>query len=106
MKPNFKARSIFDENLVAIKLGQIRVLLDKPFYIGFCVLDLSKTCVYDFHYNFMRKIVGDDCKILYTDTDSLIYEIEDKCPYALMRNNIDFFDTSDYPSGVVSSVGL
>ena len=77
-KPNFKAGSIFDEHLVAIKLGQVRVLLNKPFYIGFCVLDLSKTCVYEFHYNFMRNILGNDCKILYADTDSLIYEIKDQ----------------------------
>ena len=97
-KPNFEARSIFDENLVAIKLGQVQVLLNTPFCIGFCVLDLSKTCVYEFYYNFMRKIFGNDCKIFYTDTHSLIYEIKDQCPYVLMRNNIDFFDTSDYPS--------
>ena len=97
-KLNFKARSMFDEYLVAIKLGQVRVLLNKPFYIGFCVLGLSKICVYQFHYNFMRKILPNDCKILYTDTDSLIYEIKDQCLYALMRSNIDFFDTSDYLS--------
>ena len=97
-KPNFTARSICYENLVAIKLGQLRVLLNKPFQIGFCVLDLSKTCIYEFHYNFMRKIFGNTCKILYTDTDSSIYEIEDQCPYAVMRNNIDFFETSDFPS--------
>ena len=83
-KPNFKARTIFDENLVAVKLGQVQVLLNKPFYIGICVFDLSKICVNDFHYNFMRKILGNDCKILYTDTHNLIYEINshiDIIPY-------------------------
>ena len=97
-KPNFKARSVFDENLVAIKLGQVQVLLNEPFYIGFCVFDLSKTCVYDFHYDFMQEKLGNHCKIFYIDTDSLIYEIKDQCPYKLIRNNIDFFNTSDYPS--------
>ena len=54
-KPNCKARSIFDENLGAAKLGKVQVLLNKPIYIDFYVLDLSKICVYDFHYNFMGK---------------------------------------------------
>ena len=46
----------------------------------------------------MQEKLANDCKILHTDTDNLIYEIKDQCPYVLMRNNIDFFDTSDYPS--------
>ena len=95
---NFKARSIFDVNLVAIKLGQVQVLVNEPFYIGFCVLDLSEPCAYDFRYKLMQEKLGNNCKILFTNTDSLIYEIQDQCPYALMRNNIDFFDTSDYLS--------
>ena len=65
---------MFDENLVAIKLGKVQVLIDKPFYIGFCAFDVSKTCVCDLYYRFMQEKLENDCKILYTDTDSLIYE--------------------------------
>lgn len=96
-KPNFHSRSIFDENLVAIELNKVQVLLNKPLYIGFCVLDLSKTCVYEFHYNYMLPIFRSECKLLYTDTDSLIYEIKCADIYSIIKRDIHRFDTSDYP---------
>lgn len=54
-KPNFQARSIFNESLAAIKLQKVQIFMNKPIHIGFCVLDISKVCIYDFHYNFMKK---------------------------------------------------
>ena len=61
------------------------------------VLDLSKTLVYRFHYDYMRDHVGDQGKLLYTDTDSLIYEVIGVDMYSVMRRDIHEFDTSDYP---------
>lgn len=77
-KPNFHSRSVFDENLAAMQLTKTEVYLNKPIYVGLCVLDLSKTLVYDFHYDYMNSQFDDRCKLLYTDTDSLLYEI--RCP--------------------------
>ena len=96
-KPNFHSCSMFKEDLVAVQITKTEVYLNKPIYVGLCVLDLSKTLVYEFHYDYMKRQFDDDhCKLLYTDTDSLLYEI--RCPdiYNIMKRDIKRFDTSDY----------
>ncbi|XP_043466577.1 uncharacterized protein LOC122501291 [Leptopilina heterotoma] len=103
-RPNFHSRAIFDENLVAIELRKTEVLLNKPIYVGLSVLDVSKTLIYDFHYGYMLKKYGDNCKLMYTDTDSLIYEIKCKDVYNDMKNDIQKFDTSDYPANNVYGI--
>lgn len=76
-KPNFKKVTIFDENLIAIELNKTEVKLCKPIATGMAILDISKTLMYDFHYNKMLSVYSTaDCTILYTDTDSFIYKIE------------------------------
>lgn len=96
-KPNFHSRAIFNENLVAIQLSRTEITIRKPIYIGLCVLDISKTLMYDFHYSFMRQKFGDKCRMMYTDTDSFIYHIKGANIYEVIKENIDKFDTSDYP---------
>ena len=54
-------------------------MLDKPIYVGFTVLELSKWLMYDFHYNFIKKYF--DAELLFTDTDSLSYEIKSEDVY-------------------------
>ncbi|XP_029675203.1 uncharacterized protein LOC115242803 [Formica exsecta] len=49
-KPNFHSRSVFSENLIAVKLRNFEV---KPIYVGICILDISKTCLYEFHHDYM-----------------------------------------------------
>ena len=71
-KPNSHSRTIFAPNLVGVKLNVTEIVLNKPMYVGFSVLDISKTCLYRFHYDVMPKLVGDDkFSLLYTDADSL-----------------------------------
>ena len=55
------------------------LILNKPIYVGFTVLDLSKWKMYDFHYNFIKK--NFDAELLSTGTDSLTYEIKSKYVY-------------------------
>ena len=95
--PNFHSRSIFDENLVAVQLARTEITIMKPIYVGLCVLDVSKTNVYEFHYSYMRERFAEKCKLLYTDTDSLIYEVRGNNIYEMMREDSHKFDTSDYP---------
>ena len=74
-KPNYQHRTIFCENLIAIHMKKARLLFNKPVYLGMCILDLSKTLMYDFHYNYIKPKYSDRAKLLFTDTDSLMYEI-------------------------------
>ncbi|XP_031788876.1 uncharacterized protein LOC116417894 isoform X2 [Nasonia vitripennis] len=97
-KPNFHSSAIFNENLVAIQMNKTDICIDKPIYVGLTVLDLSKTHMYDFHYNYMQKVYKNNLKLLYTDTDSLIYAIQCNDFYEDMKRNIHMFDTSDYPA--------
>lgn len=73
---NFHSASVFSENLVAIQMKPERVVLDKPIYVGFAVLELSKSHMYDFHYTVIKPKYGDQVQLCYTDTDSFIYEIQ------------------------------
>ena len=73
-RPTFVSQKIFSKNLVAIHKVKPVLLLNKPVYVGFCVLELSKLLMDDFHYNYFK--VNYDAKLLFTDTDSLVYEIK------------------------------
>ena len=77
-KPNFHSSAIFSEDLSAVKLRKIEVLFNKPIYGRHSVLAISKILMYDFHCGYMLTKCGSNLKILYTDTDSFIYELE--CP--------------------------
>ena len=77
-KPNFDHCSIFSGELVAIYMKKTRLVFDKPVYLGMCSLDLSTILMYDFHYNYIKQKYGDKAKLLFTDTDSLMYEIQTK----------------------------
>lgn len=97
-KPEFHSLSIFTENLVAIQLRKTKLYYNKPIFLGFCILDISKTLMYDFHYNYMKKKYNSNCRMLYTDTDSLVYQLFTENFYEDIKPDIErFFDTSDYP---------
>ena len=74
-----------------------RLVLNRPVYVGMSILDLSKHLMYDFYYNQLQKQYGDQCQLLYTDTDSLLLEIETDDVYQDMAKHANLYDTSDYP---------
>ena len=94
-RATFVSQKILDKNLVAIHRVKPVLLLNKPIYIGFSVLELSKLLMYDWHYNYFVKKFN--CNLLFTDTDSLVYEIrgvDDICEK--IYEDKDLFDFSDY----------
>ncbi|XP_065680704.1 uncharacterized protein LOC136094698 [Hydra vulgaris] len=96
-KPNYESRTIFDENLIAIHMKRTKLKYNKPIYLGMCILDLSKTLMYEFHYDYIKNKYRDRAKLLYTDTDSLIYEIKTEDFYEDISNDIESkFDTSEF----------
>ena len=94
-KPTFVSNKIFNENLVAVHKIKEQIKLNKPAYVGMCILDISKTLMYFFHYKFIKDKYG--AKLLFTDTDSLTYEIETEDVYEDLWKDKDLFDNSDYP---------
>ena len=69
-------------------------MLNKPIYFGFTVLDLSKWKMHDFHYNFIKKKIN--AELLFTDTDSLAYEIKSENVYEKFYKWKDLFNFSNY----------
>ena len=74
-----------------------RMVLNRLIYVGMCVLDLSKHLMYNFYYNNVKKQYGVNVNLLYTDTDSLLLEIKTENVYINMQNDVDAYDTSNYP---------
>ena len=104
-KPNFHHRTIFTENLIAVHMKKTKVYYNKPIYLGLCVLDLSKTLMYDFHYSYIKKKYGQAASLLFTDTDSLVYEVKTEDFYKDIKPDVErLFDTSNYPEAHESGI--
>ena len=104
-KPNYNGRKIFNENLVSVHMKKTSLTMNKPVYLGMSILDLSKTVMYDFHYRYIKPKYGSKAKLLFTDTDSFLYEIQTEDFYKdISRDVKDRFDTSDYPEGHPSGI--
>ena len=104
-KPNFERATIFDKNLIAAHMKKTEVYFNKPVYVGQAILDLSKTLMFDFHYNYIKEKYTNKAELLFTDTDSLMYQIHTKDFYKDIKSDVrSKFDTSDYPESHPSGI--
>ena len=93
-RPTYITHKIFGKDYAAIHEIKPVLILKKPIYVGFTVLDLSKRKMYDFHYNFIKKSF--DAELLITDTDSLTYKIKSENVYGKSFKWKDLLDFSNY----------
>ena len=89
-------------------MGKIKVVMNKPVYLGQAILDLRKRVMYEFHYNYMKRIYDDEnLTLCYMGTDSLIYDIKTKDFYKDIANDVAArFDMSRYNPDRPLPVGL
>ena len=87
---------------------KVKVVMSKPVYLGQAILDLSKTIMYEFHYDYMKRKYNDnELTLCYMDTDSLIYSIKTGDFYKDIAGNVETrFDTSGYVPDRPLPVGL
>ena len=93
-RPTYVTHKIFDKDYAAIHETKLILILYKPVYVGFTVLELRKWLMYDFHYNFIKK--NFDAESFFTKTDSLAYEIKSKNVDEEFFKWKDLFDFSNY----------
>ena len=93
-KPNFISQKIFDKIFIAVHQIKTVLTLNKPIYVGFCILELSKSLMSKFHYDYVLNTFN--AKLLFTDTDSLVHEIKYKNVYKQCFKDTELFDFSGY----------
>ena len=80
-----------------MKWERLKVVMNKPVYLGQAILDLSKIVMYEFHYDYMKLKYEDNLKLCYMDTDSFVYHIKTEDFYADIADDVEErFDTSGY----------
>ena len=94
-KQNFISQKIFNKTFVSIHQIKSVLTLDKPIYVGFSVLELSKLLMYKFHYEYVKNKF--DPRLLFIDTDSLVYDIKGEVVYEKSFQDKELFDFSNYP---------
>ena len=94
-KPSFISQKIFDKNFIAVHKIKTALILNKPIYVGFCILELIKLLMYKFHYDYVLNTFI-TAKSLFTDTDSLVDEIKDRNVYEQCFKDKESFDFSGY----------
>ena len=96
-EPNYHSHKKISEHLMAIEMKKTKVKMTKPRYLGMSILDISKTLMYEFWYDYIKPKYGDRAKLCYTDTDSFVIHIITEDFFEDISGNVErWFDTSNY----------
>ena len=75
-KPNYHLTKYFSKNILAFEMKKIKVKMNKPICLGFSVLEIRKTLMYEFQYEYIKSKNQNNAKLCYMDTDSFIIYIK------------------------------
>ena len=76
LEPNYNLFKKFSDNLMAIEMKKTRIKMTEPLYLSMSILDISKTLMYKFWYDYLKPKYGEKIKLCYTDTDSFIIHVK------------------------------
>ena len=97
LEPNCHTINLISEDLSIIEMKKANVKTNKPIYFGLSILEISKTLMYEFWYDYMKPKYNNDAKFCYMDTDSFIMDIKTNDFYNNIANDVENrFDTSNY----------
>ena len=96
-KPGTLHWDIINEKLVSVRKQKPKIIVDRPIYLGLCSLQLSKITMYKFHYEEILSKYGSRAKLAYTYTGYFIYHIQTYDLYKDTSDNLNAYDTFDYP---------
>ena len=96
-EPNYHTTKRFPEHLVAIEMKNTKVKINKPVYLSMSILDISKTLMYKFWYDYIKPKYEDRAKLCYTDDDDFIIHIIIEYFFEDISDDVErWFDTSNY----------
>ena len=96
-EPNYHTINLISQDLAIIEMKKTKVKMNKPIYLGLSILQISKTLMYEFWYNYMKPKYGNDVKLCYMDTDNFVMNIKTNDFYRDIANDVESrFDTSNY----------
>ena len=96
-EPNYHSINLISEDLSIIEMKKTKVKMNKPIYLGLSILEVSKTLMYEFWYDYMKPKYNDNVKLCYMDTDSFILNIKTNYFYEDIASDVEnSFDTSNY----------
>ena len=95
-KPSYMSQKILHNDLVATHKSKVTLTLNKPAYVSMCIFNLSKVLMYEFHYNYIKNKYGNNTRLLFTDTDSLMYEIKAEDVFDDFSKDKEMFNFSNY----------
>ena len=96
-EPNYHTTKHISENLLAIEMRKTKVKMNNPVYLGMSILDISKTLMYEFWYDYIKLKYGDRAKLCYTDTDSFVIHIITEDFFEDIADDVEgWFDISNF----------